>query len=79
MRGIAFFNGSATDPEIERLAHELCFQYFVKPVVTLQDGALWVRQADTTTAPSSDRRGDRPHPVRDRSGSRSPTPREARC
>lgn len=49
MRGLAFFNGSATDPDIERLAHELCYRYFVRPVVTFQEGALWLRQEGDDT------------------------------
>lgn len=46
MRGIAYFNGSATDERVERLAHDLCFEYFIKPVVTLQPNSLWLREAD---------------------------------
>ncbi|MBT4502454.1 MAG: hypothetical protein HOC74_32270, partial [Gemmatimonadetes bacterium] len=49
MRGIAFFNGSATDEKIEHLAHGLCFDYFVKPVVTLQQNSLWVRRTENRT------------------------------
>jgi hypothetical protein len=49
MRGIAFFNGSATDESIERLAHDLCFEYFIKPVVTLQKNSLWIRQTRNRT------------------------------
>ena len=49
MRGIGFFNGSATDRSVERWAHDLCFKYFIKPVVTLQSNSLWIRQTEGGT------------------------------
>jgi len=39
MRGIAFFNvGTET---VERAADRLCFDYFIRPVVTFQHNSLW--------------------------------------
>jgi len=49
MRGIGFFNGSSTHRSVERWAHDLCFEYFIKPVVTLQSNSLWVRRAGGQT------------------------------
>jgi len=41
MRGISFYNGSYAEESLERVAHDLCFQYFIKPVITFQEESLW--------------------------------------
>jgi hypothetical protein len=42
MRGIAFFNGSDASEAVERAADRLCFEYFVRPVVTFEPESLWL-------------------------------------
>lgn len=59
MRGIAFYNGGygkyglersdETDQQHEavvRNADRLCFEYFIKPCVTLQPKSLWIREVE---------------------------------
>ncbi|UCH35467.1 MAG: hypothetical protein JSV65_03710 [Armatimonadota bacterium] len=42
MRGIAFFNGSDATEDMERAADRLCFDYFIRPVITFQPNSLWL-------------------------------------
>ena len=42
MRGIGIFNTSDSTEQVMRAAHDLCFEYFIKPVVTFQAESLWV-------------------------------------
>lgn len=61
MRGLAFYNASGVSgPEFARLqrrnravADRLCFEYFIKPVVTLQPGSLWLENGDVVVAVSN--------------------------
>jgi len=46
MRGIGFFNGSATHEQVERFAHDICLEYFIKPVVTFQPNSVWIERRD---------------------------------
>ncbi len=50
MRGISFYNGSYAEESLERIAHDLCFQYFIKPVITFQEENLWFDRYNNTPA-----------------------------
>jgi len=50
MRGISFYNGSCAKESLERVAQDLCFQYFIKPVITFQEQNLWFDRYGNTPA-----------------------------
>ncbi|MEA1950386.1 MAG: CARDB domain-containing protein [Planctomycetota bacterium] len=50
MRGIGLYNGSCATEQVARGVQQLCFDYFIKPVVTFQAENLWL---DDFNDPSS--------------------------